>query len=127
MLMLSRRTSQSLHIGDDVTVHVVRFGRNRVQLGIEAPTDVQVRRSEIEPRKAATLPPVAAQEPEGRELFRVLLIDDGRAQVAYECESRSEANAWVEEWDREHLGLVAVVWPSWAPLDLAATIGGTAP
>ena len=55
-------------------------------------------------------------------MFRVLLIDDGNVQVAYECESRSEANAWVEEWDRDPLGMVAIVWPRWAPTNLVSIL-----
>ncbi len=55
-------------------------------------------------------------------MFRVLLIDDGQLEVAYECESRIEANAWVEEWDRNPLGIVAIVWPSWAPLPLVSIL-----
>lgn len=49
--------------------------------------------------------------------FRVLLIEQGEVSVAHECDSRSEANAWVEEWDRDPMA-VAVVWPAWAPIQL---------
>ncbi|MHB0955918.1 MAG: hypothetical protein ACYC0X_05995 [Pirellulaceae bacterium] len=59
-------------------------------------------------------------------LFKVLLIDEGHVEVAYECESRSEANAWVEEWDQDPMGIVAIVWPAWAANELPSTIGGAA-
>lgn len=59
----------------------------------------------------------------GRDsMFRVLLIDGDNIEVVYECESRSEANAWVEEWDMDPQGIVALVWPAWAPLDLVSIL-----
>lgn len=46
MLVLSRKLNEKFHIGDDITVTVVRIGGNVVRLGIEAPPDVRVRRQE---------------------------------------------------------------------------------
>lgn len=37
MLVLSRKVSETIQIGDSVTVTVVRIGPNSVRLGIEAP------------------------------------------------------------------------------------------
>ena len=44
MLVLTRRIGQKVHIGDGITVTVVSTGRGRVQLGIEAPREISVRR-----------------------------------------------------------------------------------
>ncbi len=44
MLVLTRRLGQKLIISDKITVSVVSVGRGRVQLGIEAPRDISVRR-----------------------------------------------------------------------------------
>jgi carbon storage regulator CsrA len=126
VLVLSRKQKQSLRVGN-ITIHVVKFGRNRVSLGIDAPPGVRVVRSELADRP---VPPPIPHRDRGRQhdqasaagLFRVVLIDAGYLRVAYECDSRSEANAWVEEWDRDALGIVAIVWPRWAPLSLAATL-----
>lgn len=46
MLLLSRGEGESIHIGDDIKVVVVRTG-GRVRLGIEAPPNVEVHRGEI--------------------------------------------------------------------------------
>lgn len=46
MLVLSRQTGESIRIGNDITVTVVRSG-STVQLGIEAPRAVDVWRSEL--------------------------------------------------------------------------------
>ena len=59
MLVLTRRPGESLLIGDGIEVQVVRIDGDRVVLGIVAPTDVTVVRSELirEPREATTTTP----------------------------------------------------------------------
>ena len=52
MLVLSRKVSQSIQIGDQLTINVVRIKGNVVQLGIEAPREIQVLRSELIERDA---------------------------------------------------------------------------
>ena len=47
MLVLTRKTSERIHIGDNVVVKVIRLGRNTVKIGIEAPEDVRVLRAEL--------------------------------------------------------------------------------
>lgn len=46
MLVLSRKVSQRIQIGEDVTITVVDIGRNRVRLGIEAPKAVPIVRDD---------------------------------------------------------------------------------
>ena len=45
MLVLSRRAGQSIHIGPDIFVHVLRINGQRVRIGIVAPSETKVRRS----------------------------------------------------------------------------------
>jgi carbon storage regulator len=47
MLILTRRTGETLHIGDTVKVTVMGIKGNQVRLGIEAPKEVPVYREEI--------------------------------------------------------------------------------
>ncbi|MDP9111266.1 MAG: carbon storage regulator CsrA [Candidatus Eremiobacteraeota bacterium] len=47
MLVLSRKVNQSIMVGDDVRVVVISVDRDQVKIGIEAPRDVTVHRSEI--------------------------------------------------------------------------------
>jgi carbon storage regulator len=47
MLVLSRKTNQSIMIGDDIRIVVVGVDRDQVKIGIEAPRSVPVHRSEI--------------------------------------------------------------------------------
>ena len=51
MLVLSRRESERIRLGDSITVTVVRLGRDKVRLGIEAPSDVVVLREELDPHE----------------------------------------------------------------------------
>jgi len=47
MLVLSRYKDQQIMIGDDVVITIVDIRGDKVRLGIEAPSDVQVHRAEI--------------------------------------------------------------------------------
>lgn len=48
MLVLSRKVGESVRIGNDVTVTVVRIGPNSVRLGITAPHEMNIARQEID-------------------------------------------------------------------------------
>lgn len=47
MLVLSRKPQEKIHIGDDIVITVVSLANGKVRLGIEAPRDVAVHRSEL--------------------------------------------------------------------------------
>ena len=47
MLVLTRRTNQSIGIGPDVTITVVEIRGEQVRLGISAPRHVSVHREEV--------------------------------------------------------------------------------
>lgn len=47
MLVIRRRTGQSVIIGGEIEIEVVEAGAGRVKLGIRAPRDVLVLRKEI--------------------------------------------------------------------------------
>ena len=47
MLILTRRTNETLMIGDDVKITVLNVKGNQVRIGIDAPHDVAVHREEI--------------------------------------------------------------------------------
>jgi len=49
MLVLSRRESQCIKLGDEIVVTVVRLSGDKVRLGIQAPADMVVLRGELEP------------------------------------------------------------------------------
>ena len=47
MLILSRRAGESIDIDGHIKIRVVCVKGNRVQVGIEAPQDIQILRSEL--------------------------------------------------------------------------------
>jgi carbon storage regulator len=47
MLVLTRKDKQSIMIGDDIKVIVVSSDGTKVRLGIQAPSNVSVHRTEI--------------------------------------------------------------------------------
>lgn len=47
MLVLSRKKNESIIIGDNVTITVVEVRGDKVRLGIEAPREVPIHRSEV--------------------------------------------------------------------------------
>jgi carbon storage regulator len=53
MLVLSRRENERIKLGDSIVVTVVRVSRDKVRLGIEAPSDMLVLRAELDPVMAA--------------------------------------------------------------------------
>jgi carbon storage regulator CsrA len=68
MLVLTRKLQERIHIGENITITVVRIQGNTVRVGIEAPGDVRVVRGEVMARDAAELAaagtePLAAAQP----------------------------------------------------------------
>lgn len=49
MLVLSRKVEEQIRIGNDITITLVGIDRGKVRIGIEAPRDVIIMRSELLP------------------------------------------------------------------------------
>lgn len=47
MLVLARKVSEEILIGDDIRIVVVEIREDKVRIGIEAPKDVTVHRKEV--------------------------------------------------------------------------------
>jgi carbon storage regulator CsrA len=71
MLVLSRKPNQSIRIGNNINITVVRIKGNTIQLGIDAPRDVHVVRSELLERECNAPPSVgemaSSREPSTRQ------------------------------------------------------------
>jgi len=52
MLVLSRKLNESIQIGENITITLIRVEGGKVRLGIDAPRDVRVLRSELEAHQA---------------------------------------------------------------------------
>jgi carbon storage regulator len=67
MLVLSRKAGQRIQIGDNVFVTVTGITGKRIRLGIEAPAEVAIRRSEVPPPPTTcTVEAVKAGESAGK-------------------------------------------------------------
>lgn len=47
MLVLTRRLNETFYIGDDIVITVVDIRGDKVRIGIEAPPEVKILRSEL--------------------------------------------------------------------------------
>jgi len=52
MLILSRRESECIHLGDDIVLTIVRVSGEKVRIGIEAPPHIKILRNELEVSKS---------------------------------------------------------------------------
>jgi carbon storage regulator len=48
MLILSRRESERICLGDNIVLTIVRVNGDKVRIGIEAPPEVKILRNELE-------------------------------------------------------------------------------
>lgn len=55
MLILSRRESECIHLGENIVLTIVSLGNDKVRIGVQAPPGVRILRSELEV-ESATLP-----------------------------------------------------------------------
>lgn len=63
MLVLTRKQGESIQIGSDITITIVDLGKGRVKIGVAAPVEVPIRRSELEPEQVvqpASVTPAAS-------------------------------------------------------------------
>ncbi len=67
MLVLTRKSNQSIMIGDDVEVSVLSVMGEKVRIGIQAPRDIPVFRKEVY---------LEIQQERGRDLARSAVRDE---------------------------------------------------
>ncbi|HLI32208.1 MAG TPA: carbon storage regulator CsrA [Solirubrobacteraceae bacterium] len=77
MLVLTRRSNQSIMIGDDIEVSILAVVGDKVRIGIEAPGNIPVYRTEIYLE-------IQSQEAEGELEQSGKLGDEGVAEGATE-------------------------------------------
>ena len=53
MLVLTRKPSEQILVGDNIVITIVKVDGNKVRIGIEAPSDVTITRKELENRPVA--------------------------------------------------------------------------
>ena len=63
MLVLSRKESQRIRLGDSIVLTIVKVSGDKVRVGIQAPDDVLVLRDELDTWDEETRAAKAQQEP----------------------------------------------------------------
>jgi carbon storage regulator CsrA len=74
MLVLTRKQKETIKIGDNITITILRLKGQAVRVGIEAPLDVRVLRGEL---PAETQPETAS----GSEINEEPVASEGHPQV----------------------------------------------
>jgi carbon storage regulator len=67
MLILTRRPGESIQVGDDIEISVLEIRGNQVRIGINAPAEILVLRSELlesKPQAEIEQPPSPPQAPQ---------------------------------------------------------------
>jgi carbon storage regulator len=59
MLILTRRPGETIQVGENIEISVLEIRGNQVRIGISAPPDVLVLRSEL----VSTTPPTEPEQP----------------------------------------------------------------
>lgn len=55
MLVVTRRLGESLRIGDNIVIHIVKAEAPRARIGVDAPKDMNILRAELEPHGDQTV------------------------------------------------------------------------
>lgn len=61
MLVLSRKESQRIRLGESIVLTIVKIAGDKVRIGIEAPDSVLVLRDELQPFDTGSAPPAMKQ------------------------------------------------------------------
>lgn len=67
MLVIRRRAGESLFIGDGVEIRILEVGPSQVKLGISAPKEVTVLRSEVRRTQQANMDAARQASPESAQ------------------------------------------------------------
>lgn len=84
MLVLQRKRNESIVIDDVVTVSVLEIRRDRVKLGVDAPTEVPVHRREVFDAIHRDKKPVSQEETRQRYQEFRRLLDTNNIKSAYD-------------------------------------------
>lgn len=77
MLIVSRKISESIFIGDDIEVMVTRVKGGNVSLGVSAPSYILVRRNRTSPDDPAGEDEAGSSDPAGKSSDAVAVAERG--------------------------------------------------
>ncbi|HHW24134.1 MAG TPA: carbon storage regulator CsrA [Clostridiales bacterium] len=74
MLVITRKSSESILIGNDIRVTVLEISEGKVKIGIEAPKHVNIVRTEVLETINANIDAVLAESPRDLNLLKSRII-----------------------------------------------------
>ena len=100
MLVLSRKRKESLVIGDNIVIQVVRLSGDAVRLGITAPNDVKIVRTELIEKDAEESPQSLAQWMEDYDDA----VESGQSRISREEAEKRYYKRFGNDLDRRQNG-----------------------
>lgn len=85
MLVLSRKANESMQLGDDITVTILKIKGQSVKVGIDAPTHVHIWRDEVVSEPHDVGHRFDDHNPATR--FEILLVEDSRVHARMVCDA----------------------------------------
>jgi len=93
MLVLTRKRTEMINIGEDIVITVIHTSHGSVKLGIQAPSHVRVLRAELAERPAVTSMPAKSQdadhEAEGPVFSAELFLNQFNADYVADLEDQA--------------------------------------
>lgn len=81
MLVLTRKPAETIRIGEDIVIKVIKTGKGTVKIGIEAPANVRVMRGELEVDNAVPVIPANFGRRCEWSLTSILMLPDATRQT----------------------------------------------
>ena len=92
MLVLTRKKSQMIRIGNDIVVKVIQTGKGSVKIGVDAPRDVRVVRGELEFHDAEPVKPKNRRsQPQSAKSPMPMVLSDGKVKHRFHIISPANA------------------------------------
>jgi carbon storage regulator CsrA len=134
MLVLTRKTEQKIQIGDQITITILQVKGQAVKVGIQAPKDVRVLRSEVkafdDPVDSSPVAKGTAGQPAVMQSYTDAVHnasdDRGRAEAAFTASRNVEARQSATVGLFSHLRRRSPVAATLSPTDRLRDRMGTA-
>jgi carbon storage regulator CsrA len=115
MLVLSRKTGERIHIGENITIEIRRVAGNRVTLALEAPRDVRILRGELNQAAREFRDPADFQNPPTSESARGFQVTGFQATSEFVSSTENDAQSGPEPYAVIHRRLHVLPQISPAP------------
>ena len=115
MLVLSRKTGERIHIGENITIEIRRVAGNRVTLALEAPRDVRILRGELNQAAREFRDPADFQNPLPSESARGFQVTGFQATSEFVSSTENDAQSGPEPYAVIHRRLHVLPQISPAP------------